>query len=306
MMKLDVDAKRGQDQLRIFTEDILTRHEWNSREEERRPEVVKALAHKIALEGQQTDCLGRRIEQDGKKLVALCAGHGRFLAVSYINEHPEEFPLSEYPLLADKNGERIKLPLNIKVSVLNEEQGFSLSIDENLDREELSPMDIFYQQKVLRERYGWDEKRIADKYKMTQAYVSILKRFEELAPEVQQLIREGKASGTSLIQSDVVNLPHEEQVEVVQAAQGADGHVDTGNATGEARNRQNARGRKGKARNVKEIREFFEMMTGPGEPPIVQQISREMLKFIAGRIKSETMEARFRDIANGTFQNDAA
>lgn len=298
-MKFDpeVGVKRGGDTWKVYPENIIVSHELNSREVKHTPESTFALACRMASEGQLQNALGRKVE--GNK-VQLVFGYGRTEAIRLLNkaiDGDENLRKAFQEVGVELPAERMYVRLDVRD--MTEEEAFSYSITENLDRDELTPLDITYQQRILRERYGWSEERIAKKYKMTQAYVSTLRKTFQLDQSILDEVKDGNASLTTLVQSDLPNLPVQEQREIVEANKDAEtGKVDVPAVAAAARDRQTERGKKGKGRNMTEVRKFFEELL-EDENAVMRSLSQEFLKFFSGRIGADLMLRRFREHLNG-------
>ncbi|MFK9780980.1 hypothetical protein ACJEM9_24685, partial [Escherichia coli] len=63
-------------------------------------------------------------------------------------------------LKADPDNFQGPMKLRVKVRELNDEEAFEANLDENMIRDDLTPMDHAHNQRILRERFGWSEERI--------------------------------------------------------------------------------------------------------------------------------------------------
>lgn len=299
LMKMDAgDVKRASDAFMIEPEHIVVDDEVNAREVKHTPESTAALAAAIIADGGQLEPgMCRRI--DGKK-VHLVFGHGRLLAIKYINERNlTAAPMRFWTMVRD----------------LTEKEAFLLSISENLNRNELTPLDIAYQQRTLRDRYQMTEEEIAKVYEHTQAYVCTLRKTFGLADEVIAEVKKDNLGLTTVIQGDLPDLPVAEQREILAevkqeaiaeaVANGKapeDAKLNAQKVNDKARNKKNAKGEKGSSRTMKNVREFLESMSGPAESERVKNLCKQLEKFINGSIGGDLLARRFREIVNGSAE----
>jgi len=211
----------------------------------------------------------RRIE-DHK--VQLVAGYGRYTAVKYINTVLQP---------------AAPVKLQCKVMDLNPEEAFVRNLVENIERAATTPIDDAHNQRRLREQYGWSEAKIADFYKKSVAYISQLRKTLVLPTEIQQGVAQGSIPLAAAL--DLAALPAQEQKEAVAEAT----NPQTGKVVAETV-RKRVRDRKieaggGKSRSIKEVRTFFEELSGPAESEAVRKLSEALLHFLSGKITDEQM-----------------
>ena len=319
-MKLEAgDCKKG-DLFSIFPQDIVVDPTKNTRKVPHTPEQVQALAQSILANRQQQPAVVRRI--DGNR-VQLVAGYGRWQAVNHINS-----------ILQPDNPVR----LQCKVSDLNEEEAFIASLVENLDRAETTPVDDAHAQRVLRETYLWEEERIAAFYRKSVSHLGKLREVLKLSTPIQKEVSDGNLSVDGAVA--LAKLPERERMDVVETTKDANGkvnaqavdalaklpqgvredlvndHLDSGEpilpnqARAAVRTVKQARGKRGPKRNMKELAEFLEGMTGNAEQRSCRKLAENLLAYIGGKISDEDMAKVMREqsIETGTdallFQGD--
>ena len=182
-------------------------------------------------------------------------------------------------------GDPVKL--QCKVVDLNPEEAFVRNLAENIERAATTPIDDAHNQRRLREQYGWSEAKIADFYKKSVAYVSQLRKTLVLPTEIQQGVAQGNIPLAAAL--DLADLPAQEQQEAVAEAT----DPETGKGVTEAV-RKRVRGKKieaggGRGRSIKEVRTFFEELTGPAEAEAVRGLSETLILFLSGKIMDQQM-----------------
>lgn len=170
---------------------------------------------------------------------------------------------------------------------LNPEEAFVRNLVENIERAATTPIDDAHNQRRLREQYGWSEVKIADFYKRSVAYISQLRKTLVLPTEIQQGVAQGNIPLAAAL--DLVDLPALEQKEAVAEAT----NPETGKVVAETV-RKRVRDKKieaggGKGRSIKEVRTFFEELTGPGESEAIRGLSEKLLLFLSGKITDKQM-----------------
>ena len=268
-MKLNAGETVRQDLFSIFPENIVVIPGENGRKEPHSQEEIESLARSILEYTQLEPVVVRRIE-DHK--VQLVAGYGRYTAVKYINT-----------VLQPNN----PVKLQCKVVDLNPEEAFVRNLVENIERAATTPIDDAHNQRRLREQYGWSEAKIADFYKKSVAYISQLRKTLVLPTEIQQGVAQGNIPLAAAL--DLAALPAEEQKEAVAEAT----NPETGKVVAETV-RKRVRGKKieaggGKGRSIKEVRTFFEELTGQAEVEAIRGLSEKLVLFLSGKITDKQM-----------------
>jgi len=178
-MQLDAGDVGRKEVFLIDPVNIITEIDQNGREVEHSDEAVGEMVNSLLKYGQLQPVVARKVQ--GKK-VQLVLGYRRAKAAKKINEDkltPEPFRLL------------------VRMMDLNEEESFERNVAENMHRSDLTPIDHAHNQRIFREKFGWDEKRIADFYNMSLGYVSQLRKVHQLPTEVQQEVKEGKMAASA-------------------------------------------------------------------------------------------------------------
>ncbi len=267
-IKVNAGETKRLELLAIFPENIVVNPTENGRKTPHSQEEIESLARSVLDKGQLQAVLVRRIE-DNK--VQLVAGYGRHAAVKWINTQQPDNPIK----------------LQCKVIDCNPDEAFVLNLTENIERANTDPIDDAFNQRRLREQLLWPEAKIAEFYKRSVAYISQLRKTLSLPTEIQKEVSTGNIP--LVVALDLAELPAAEQTAAVAEAK----HPETGKVNGEEI-RKKVREKKiennqGKGRSIKELRTFFEEMTGPAEGEAVKGLAESMLKFIAGKIKDKGM-----------------
>ena len=103
---------------------------------------------------------------------------------------------------------------------LSDDEAATITLIENIQREDLNPIDEARALRGLADRLGQTHEQIAERVGRARATVTNLIRLLELCPEVQQLVRDGKISmGHARV---LVPLPVDRQKKLAQAIQDED------------------------------------------------------------------------------------
>ena len=103
---------------------------------------------------------------------------------------------------------------------LSDDEAATITLIENIQREDLNPIDEAQALRGLADRLGQTHEQIAERVGRARATVTNLIRLLELCPEVQQLVRDGKISmGHARV---LVPLPVDRQKKLAQAIQDED------------------------------------------------------------------------------------
>lgn len=106
-----------------------------------------------------------------------------------------------------------KIPVVVKS--LSDREAMELSLVENLQREDLGPIEEAEAYKRLSEEFGLTQEQIAQRVGKSRSDVANTMRLLRLEPEIKQLINEGKISGGH--GRALVGLPREQQLVVAKA-----------------------------------------------------------------------------------------
>ena len=268
-MQLNAGEIGRADLFSILPENIVVNEADNGRAVPHSQEEIEALANSILTYTQQQPVVVRRIED---KKVALVSGYGRYKAVRHINR-----------VLRPDN----PVKLQCKVVDCNPEEAFVRNIVENNERAATTPVDDAHNQRRLREEFGWSEQRIADFYKKSVAYISQLRKTLQLSQPIQQAMANGKMAVSAAL--DLVELPESTRQEAVaEATDQTTGKVDSEVIRKKVRDKKIQKG-EAKARSIKEVRTFFEELTGPAEAEAIRGLSEAVVLFLSGKITDKQM-----------------
>jgi ParB/RepB/Spo0J family partition protein len=175
----------------------------------------------------------------------------------------------------------------------NVQEAYVRSLDENLERNQTSPMDDAFNHRKLREELGWDEDRIAKKFKCSVSWLGQMKKLLTLASDVQAKVHDGLLTVTRAI--ELADLSEEEQKEELAKAtspvaderkankispvKGGGTKIDNAKLSLSVRKKRAANG-KCVGRTRKEIYQLFEGLTGPGEHEAVRHFAEVMLEYM--------------------------
>jgi ParB/RepB/Spo0J family partition protein len=279
-MKLNAGDVVRQDEFLIDPQEILVDEALNGRWQPHNDLAVENMVKSFEDEGQLQAVQVRRIH-DNK--VQLVLGYRRFNAAKLYNERHPDSPMK----------------LKCKVVIVNDEEAFRRNIVENRERAETSPVDDAHNQRRLREGFGWTDTKIAEFYHVTASYVGVLKKLLGLPTDVQKLVHARRLSVQAA--TGLADLPADEQEQILTA-----GDVTYQEVVKQVRDRKIDKG-KGQSRSLAEVRAFLEGLTGPAEPAPLKELAEDLLKFIQGKIKDETMAKRLRKLlARGRDAEDTA
>jgi ParB/RepB/Spo0J family partition protein len=240
--------------------------------------TVMELVESYKTVGQLQPVTVRKID-DNK--VCLVMGYRRWKAACKFNElHPDK------PM-------KLKCVLN----ALTPEEALVRNIAENRERKETTCIDDAYNMRRLREEYGWTDTKVAEFFKVTQTYVSQLKKVLTLAIDLQMKVHKKELSLQSALA--LADLPVEEQKAVMVEATSDKGETKTKDVVASVRKKKVSRG-KSQARTLSEVREFFEGLTGPVDE--CKPLAELVLRFIAGSIADTDMGKDLLDIVKGTVK----
>ncbi len=270
-MKLNAGDTKHVEGFGIYPHEIIVDAKTNSRSVPHTLDEVKALAKSILDDGQLQLAVVRRHEDSNK--VQLVAGFGRHAAVTYINT-----------VLQPDNPIR----LQCKVLKCSAEEAFVKSIKENEDRKEVNAIDRAYAQQYLMEQFQWSAAKVAELYKCTVAAVYTLSKATTLSKPIQEEVKNGTLPISTAI--TLTKLPEEKREEVLQEAKKEDGTVNAGVINNRVREHQQETGTGHTSRAIKEIRAFFDDMTGPAESPAIRGLATALVRYINGELTDKQME----------------
>lgn len=159
-----------------------------------------------------------------------------------------------------------KIPVVVKS--LSDREAMELSLVENLQREDLGPIEEAEAYKRLSEEFGLTQEQIAQRVGKSRSDVANTMRLLRLEPEIKQLINEGKISGGH--GRALVGLPREQQLVVAKAI------VDKGLSVRETEEAVASKAAKRKPRqkqtNSSRLKEAEEILSAAlGSPVVVKR-----------------------------------
>lgn len=146
----------------------------NSRWQGTKDQNVNDLLLSIPLNGQQTPV---DVWLDDKGNPHLVYGFRRVQAIKTINE-----------------GKKQEDELAVRCQVIPRPEpldAFLRNIAENIDRKDTSPMDDAYAHEILRKKFKYSDKAIADRYHKTPSWVSQVSDLLDYVYEIQMMIHAG-------------------------------------------------------------------------------------------------------------------
>lgn len=266
-MRIEAGTVGRSDLFHIDPAEIVVDEALNGRYRAHDSEAVEELAKSLLEHGQQQPVQVRRL-QDNR--VQLVLGYRRWKASMHIN--------------ATMNPEK-PFKLQCRVVDANAEEAFLRNVIENHHRRECNPMDYAYQHRRLREDHGWEDKRIAEFYQRSPAWVQQHRDLLHLDGATREKVARGELATNAA--RDIAQLPEASRQEIIQQATNENGRIDAG-AVREAVRAQGGK----RARTVKELRVFFDSFTGEDSTEKEQTLARDFLAFIAGELTERQMANR--------------
>lgn len=197
---------------------------------------VEELARRIAADGQLQPGIVRR---DSEGFPVLVAGYRRLAAIKLINATAGHF------------GAPDALPFLAVFRSLNEDGALVLNLRENLDRKDLSPVDLAHAAAHL-EALGWERKRIADAMRCTAAHVGSLLSLLELPGSIVTMAHRGEVPVSAALAMRKLPRPKVESL----AERLATGEVTPQIVIREAKAEKRAAGKR-LGRTLAEVKEFL-------------------------------------------------
>jgi ParB family chromosome partitioning protein len=261
------DVGRG-DVFFIDPREIIVDEKLNGRWTPHDAEVVEDMARSFEAEGQLQPVQVRKVADNRVQLVLGYRRHRA--AVLHKQRHPDS-------------------PMKLKcvVVTVNDEEAFRRNIVENKQRAETTPIDDAFNQRRLREEFGWTDARIAEFYNLTPPYVGLLKKLLMLPTAAQLHVHKRELSVQAA--AALADLPAEEQKQALASQQ--PGESLSRSVVKQVREKKIARGGK-QSRSLAEVRSFLEGLTGPAERPQVKDLCGLLLEYIQGRLADDTMAQR--------------
>lgn len=244
---------------------------------------VQSLAKSILDEGQLQPSKARRLPN---KTVELLFGFTRWQAVKWINDNGVSLDNEKKLVVSgEPRSEESRLKLKVTLTECNDEEAFRQNIVENRVRKSTTAVDDAHNHRSLREELGYTDAQIADLYECSVAWVGQVRKLLSLPAEVQKKIGT-EMSTTAALQ--LCDLSPAEQQQVLSIAQQTGTSVKVAEVKKAKRASATATG--DASRSVKELKNFWEGLTGPAEDEAVRNFARSALHHIAGKISDKAME----------------
>jgi ParB/RepB/Spo0J family partition protein len=279
---------------------IKTQDGFNNR---RFMEGIEQLADTMYNDGQDTPIVVRPVGDD----LVVVEGHRRLLAALHINKH----------MLAEQ--EPIFL-IKAEVKQMDDEAALAANLRENLDREDLSPVDIgFAIQNLI--NTGKTQVQIALLMRLSPAAISDYNKLAKLPVKLQKLLHANRKLKSSMLEicrlpeeqwqdafiaffaseksdlptaREIVTMRRQAEREAAEAAQAAAGEPDSNGEAPKAVKGIKAPDKRIKADKVKTSKEVVKMMELLAQTAEGQE--RSMGAEVAGTIAMWT-QAKFKDKA---------
>lgn len=270
-MQINAGEVKRQDLLLIDVENIKVDFSKRGRQQIPTQQDIERLAKSILENpgGQLQPCRVRRLAD---KTVELFFGFTRYQAVKWINDNQG--------LQGDQ-----RLKLKVIVTECNDLDAFLQNIDENNIRNTTTAVDDAYNQRRLRDTFGFTETQIAERYNCTVAWVAQLKRLLLLAPDIQARIGQGMSTSAAL---QLCDLSEDEQRKVLAVADEAGTTLKATEVKKAKRASTTAGG--DHSRSMREVKGFFEALNGPSEDEPVRLFAKSVISYLAGKTSDKAFE----------------
>lgn len=287
-----------------------------------KPKKILEMAISLLLEGQKQNIV---IRKDHENHPMLVAGFRRHAAALMINEKRTDKEFLE--AIGDEARAKLELMgdepflLDAKLDNINEAQAFLANVRENVDREELSPMDCMKITLILRAQ-GMPDAAIAKIFGRKPWYVYHLMKLAILSPRIQELVDKGiiklEVAAKTLARVPETErdmmvdgiLEEQRQAEEENEATEAPGEVDAATLkriTGATlarheRQRREQKGAGGKSikRTLSETRKFYREFIDNNESDPITPLFTDILAYIEGAIGERALLKRCRDHMTAT------
>lgn len=196
--------------------------------------------------------------------------------------------------------------VQVKIVDCNDETALRNNIVENAHRNETSDVDDAHNQNTLRERYGYDDTKIAQLYQYKSTVkVGRLRKLLQLSEAEQELVHTGKLGTQAAI--DALELPADKRAELFAQLADGKGKINGSAVADQVREHilsdnhdendlvvagddvDEKPKSKFKARTVRNIRQYFEALK-ESDDPALQRFASDSLKWIGGRSTDRAMD----------------
>lgn len=266
-----------EDVLLLDPRKIIIKEEQNIRYERRPAESVKDLARSFQADGQIHPVTVRLV--DGE--YHLVAGYRRHRAALLCQKTDKSFKLKAIVVEAD------------------DENALRLAVAENLERQNLSPIDVALAQKRLKDDYGWSDKAVAGFFKTNANTVSHMRRLLLLPEPVQKQVHEGTLGVEAAYQLSF--LPAAEAIRMASTGQASAAETGKPHRMGRsaviARKAKKARGLSAKPPRL-QVEALLELLLESlEESNPLAEMAKVLLQFTGGKISLRTAKEALIDLA---------
>lgn len=267
------DVKRG-DMFHISPDNIIIDPDLRGRHKVPTEHAVKDMAISMLTTGQINPIQCRRVEDN---LLKLNSGFTRHEAAKMICAG-----------FTDHDGKQQCEPefkLKVTVTDINEKQAFESNIVENAHRNQTSPIDDAYNQKRLRDMYGYSDSDISKLYQYPDpSKVSKLRKLLILPDNIQTMIHVGKISTMTGV--SLAGLPVDEQKQIILESKNNSDDIDLTEVKKRIRNFHMSKPKHEKpasmSRSISELRSFFKWHVESSKTVPSRDFGLAMLDYIAG------------------------
>lgn len=240
---------------------------------------VLGIAEDMAQNGHEVPVKVWRTDDEGH--LELIFGHHRLAAANLINTDKDLNKIAaDHNHLHPKTGV-FMLKVQIAPAGITAEDAFLSAISENELRKQSSIIDDMHNQKILRDEYGWDDDRIAKRYKVGKPWVQRTATLAKLTEEEKQLVHTGVL--TVMEGMNLAGLTAAARKEVIESST-AGGVIDKKELAAKTRDARNKEG-KSSGRSVAEIRKDFQAIVDDENSTDAQKaFAKSFLSYVKGKV----------------------
>jgi hypothetical protein len=283
------DVRRG-DLFFVDPFQVIVQEELRGRRFPPTSEQIVEMAMSIFDNGQRQAIECRRVEDSR---LQSTAGFTRINAIRLIREG--------FTGTDGVHRQDAEFKVQVKIVDCNDETALRNNIVENAHRNETSDIDDAHNQNTLRERYGYDDTKIATLYQYKSAVkVGRLRKLLQLSVDEQLLVHTGVLGTQAAL--DALELPVEKRTEIFSTLS-VDGKIngsvvadqvrehilsDNNKSVENADSPEVETGKKYKARTVRNIRQFFETLK-ESDNPAMSRFANDALRWVSGKTTDKAM-----------------
>lgn len=184
-----------------------------------------------------------------------------------------------------ESGECPDFKIKCTVRQMSDAEAALINLVENIEREDLKPIEVAHAVRSLHEDYGMEMEAIAKRLKRSAAWLERITQLTTLPGDIQGAIVNGHMSANAGL--TLAAMPSSEAREVFDAAKSTTGKV---NATtvkeAQRRKKQEAKGEKQPEafpRKLSDVRVFLESRTGPADSKKARETATVLIEWINGK-----------------------